>query len=57
MINCSDNGQENFWVNGETYLSYNTGLTVKEESYWVNGDTVMFLQADPTSFDFLGFFF
>lgn len=57
MINCSDNGQENFWIDGESYSSYNTGQPVKEELFWIDGLSFEYLQSDPTSTDFMGFFF
>jgi hypothetical protein len=57
MNNTSDNGQQDFWIDGDTYQSYNTGQPVKEESFWIDGSPVEFLQSDPTSLDFLGFFF
>lgn len=56
MINSSDNGQENFWINGEPYTSYNTGQPVKEEVFWIDGLSFEYLQSDPTSIDFMGFF-
>lgn len=56
-IKTSDNGQENFWIDGESYLSYNTGQDVKEELFWIDGSSLEFLQGDPTSFDFIGFLF
>lgn len=53
----SDAGQEDFWIDGSSHQSYNTGLPVKEEQFWINGESVEFLQSDPVSVDFLSFVF
>ena len=57
MNNTSDNGQQNFWIDGDTYESYNVGLPVKEETFWINGESFTLLMSDPTDASFLGFFF
>jgi hypothetical protein len=58
MINTTtDNGELSIWVDGTTYLSYNTGETVKEETFWYQGLTVEYLMSDPTDASFLAFFF
>jgi hypothetical protein len=56
MNNTSDNGQQNFWVDGDSYESYNTGLGVKQEDFWVNGESFSLLMSDPTDGLFLEFF-
>jgi hypothetical protein len=56
MNNTSDNGQQNFWIDGDTYESYNVGLPVKEETFWLNGESFSLLMSDPTSGLFLEFF-
>jgi len=53
----SDSGQENFWISGEAFESFNTALPVKEEQFWYDGQSVEFLQQDPVNVDFLTFFF
>ena len=56
MNNTSDNGQQNFWINGDTYGSYNVGLPVKEETFWIDGESFSLLMSDPTDGSFLVFF-
>lgn len=56
-LTTSDSGQEDFWIAGEAYESFNTALPVKEEQFWYEGQSVEFLQGDPVNVDFLTFFF
>ena len=56
MNNTSDNGQQNFWIDGDTYETYNVGLPTKEETFWINGESFSLLMSDPTDSSFLVFF-